>query len=58
MQFNVEVNVFNRGSEMAYLFFQRDSKSGAYDIQTEHTFHTAVSFLDFWGKSFARCQKD
>lgn len=47
MQFNVEVNVFHCGSEMACLLFQRDSKSGAYDIQTEHTFHTAVSFLDF-----------
>lgn len=37
----------NCGSEMTCLLFHRDSKSGAYDIQTEHTFHTTVSMLDF-----------
>lgn len=32
----------NCGTEMACLLFHRDFKSGVYDIQTEHTFHSTV----------------
>lgn len=47
----------SHGSEIACLLFYRESKFGACDMQIECTFHTTLSMLGFWGKSFARCKK-